>query len=159
MRKPLVAGWLAVAVLAATLWGQWWLILQLLVPAPTAAESKVNRRVNRVEGLPTLNASEVIEGEASWYGPGFHGRLTASGTLYNRYALTAAHRKLRPGTVVRVTNLRNRRSAVLVINDWGPVPKDRVIDVSEAAADVLGFREQGLAPVRIEVYRAANAPL
>jgi len=48
---------------------------------------------------------------------------------------------------------------VLVINDWGPVPGDREIDVSEAAAEVLGFREQGLAPVRIEVYRAANPPL
>ena len=101
--------------------------------------------------------SQVVEGNASWYGPGFHGRPTSSGAIYNRYALTAAHRTLPPGTVVRVTNLRNGRSAVLLINDWGPVPADREIDVSEAAADVLGFRQQGLAPVRIEVYRAANA--
>lgn len=110
------------------------------------------------DGIPSLPASEVIEGKASWYGPGFHGRLTASGVPYNRYALTAAHRRLRAGTIVRVTNLRNQRSAILVVNDWGPVPADREIDVSEAAADVLGFREQGLAPVRIEVYRAAHTP-
>lgn len=101
--------------------------------------------------------SEVIFGQASWYGPGFHGRTTASGVPYNRYALTAAHRTLRAGTVIRVTNLHNHRSTVLVINDWGPVPTDREIDVSEAAADVLGFREEGLAPVRIEVYRAATS--
>lgn len=128
-------------------------LLLLLAPGRTDAESEES-----LGAFPLLTASEVFEGKASWYGPRFHGRPTASGVLYNRYALTAAHRTLRPGTVVRVTNLRNHRSTVLVINDWGPVPADRVIDVSEAAADVLGFREQGLAPVRIEVYRAAISP-
>ena len=108
---------------------------------------------------PELEPTEVIVGKASWYGGSFHGRPTSSGVPYNRFALTAAHRTLRAGTVVRVTNLRNQRSTVLVINDWGPVPEDRVIDVSEAAAEVLGFRERGLARVRIEVYRAANNPL
>jgi rare lipoprotein A (peptidoglycan hydrolase) len=107
----------------------------------------------------TVEPAEVIVGKASWYGPGFHGRPTSSGVIYNRYALTAAHRRLRAGTVVRVTNLRNDRSAVLIINDWGPVPEDREIDVSEAAAEVLGFKERGLARVRIEVYRAAHTPL
>jgi rare lipoprotein A len=124
-------------------------------PDPVAATSTPER----IEGLPTITASEVIGGKASWYGPGFHGRLTASGAIYNRYGLTAAHRRLRPGTLVRVTNLRNQHSAILLINDWGPVPADREIDVSEAAAEVLGFRREGLAPVRIEVYRAANPPL
>lgn len=121
-------------------------------PAASTADPEENP-------FPLLTASEIVEGKASWYGPGFHGRPTASGVPYNRRALTAAHRTLPAGTVVRVTNLRNGRSTVLLINDWGPVPADRVIDVSEAAADVLGFREQGLAPVRIEVYRAANNPL
>jgi rare lipoprotein A len=149
MSKVILAGLLAAALAALALFG-----LQLAAIAPTAAAEK---ELKRIEGLPTLTASEVIEGKASWYGPGFHGRPTASGVPYNRYALTAAHRRLRAGTLVRVTNLRNHRSAVLVINDWGPVPGDREIDVSEAAAEVLGFREQGLAPVRIEVYRAANS--
>lgn len=129
-----------------------WFVLELATPAPTAAKTQAEG----IQGLPTLTASQIIEGKASWYGPGFHGKLTASGVPYNRYALTAAHRTLPAGTLVRVTNLRNHRSAVLVINDWGPVPADREIDVSEAAAEVLGFRERGIAPVRIEVYRAAN---
>ena len=121
-------------------------------PAPITQDSEADT----ILGLPALTASEVIVGKASWYGPGFHGRPTASGVPFDRFALTAAHRTLRAGTVVRVTNLRNDRSAVLLVNDWGPVLADREIDVSEAAADVLGFREQGVTRVRIEVYRAAN---
>lgn len=133
------------------------LSLLLLTVSPSAAKGERFR--DPLHPFPRLTASEIIEGNASWYGPGFDGRPTASGIPYNRHALTAAHRSLKHGTVVRVTNLRNGRSTVLLINDWGPVPADRVIDVSEAAADVLGFREQGVAPVRIEVYRAANPPL
>lgn len=147
MSKQLVASAFGTGLLVLGL-----ALLMLAGPAPTASGDTGES----LAGLPTLTASEVIEGKASWYGPGFHGRLTASGVPYNRFALTAAHRRLRAGTLVRVTNLRNDRSAVLVINDWGPVPGDREIDVSEAAADVLGFRAQGIAPVRIEVYRAAN---
>lgn len=130
-------------------------LLLLQVPVPTVAAQSEEDLVP----LPALAVTQVIEGKASWYGPGFHGRPTSSGNIYNRYALTAAHRTLRPGTMVRVTNLRNHRSAFLLINDWGPVPEDRVIDVSEAAADVLGFREQGVVRVRIEVYRGASSPL
>lgn len=129
---------------------------------PTAPEPIEQPRPNPYRALspsPEMEPSEVIIGKASWYGGSFHGRPTASGVPYNRFALTAAHRTLRAGTVVRVTNLRNQRSTILVINDWGPVPEDREIDVSEAAAEVLGFRQRGLARVRIEVYRAANNPL
>lgn len=104
---------------------------------------------------PTLPTGMVKVGKASWYGPRFHGRTTASGVTFNRYALTAASRSLRAGTLVRVTNLCNGRRAVLLINDWGPVPDDRILDVSEAAADILGFREQGLARVRVEVFSSA----
>ncbi|MFQ5927665.1 MAG: septal ring lytic transglycosylase RlpA family protein [Terriglobia bacterium] len=107
---------------------------------------------------PALHTARVDVGKASWYGPRFHGRPTASGVPFNRYALTAASRSLRAGTLVRVTNLRNQRSTLLLINDWGPVPEDRIIDVSEAAADILGFREQGLAPVRVEVLAAELTP-
>jgi rare lipoprotein A len=130
--------------------------LLAIQPPPSVAASPALQASVSVAPLPPMPADEVELGKASWYGPRFHGRPTASGVPFNRYALTAAHRTLRAGTVVRVTNLRNRRSTVLVINDWGPVPEDRLIDVSEAAADILGFREQGLAPVRIEVYRAAR---
>ena len=151
MRNPIRGG-----LLAALLVG---LGLALLAQeAPPPAPEEIEADAMAVVELPAFLTTRVIEGRASWYGPGFQGRPTASGVPYNRYALTAAHRKLRLGTVVRVTNLRNQRSAVLVVNDWGPVPADLEIDVSEAAAEVLGFREQGVARVRIEVYRAADSP-
>ncbi len=87
---------------------------------------------------------------ASWYGPGFHGRLTASGEPFDQYAMTAAHRELRLGTRVRVTNMKNGRAVVVKINDRGPYVLGREIDLSRGAADVLGFTHQGLAKVCIE---------
>lgn len=92
-------------------------------------------------------------GMASWYGITFHGRTTANGQRYNMYAATAAHRSLRFGTKVRVTNLANGRSTVLTINDRGPFVKGRIIDVSWAAARELGFLESGVARVRIQEVR------
>lgn len=89
-------------------------------------------------------------GVASWYGPGFHGRKTASGARFNQNALTAAHRKLPFGTKVRVTNLKNDRSVVVVINDRGPFAGGRIIDLSKAAAKRLGIIKQGTAKVRVE---------
>lgn len=90
-------------------------------------------------------------GKASWYGPGFHGRLTANGERYNQNAMTAAHRNLRFGTRVKVTNLNNGRSVILRINDRGPYIKGRVIDVSAAAARSLGMIHSGVAPVKVTV--------
>lgn len=90
-------------------------------------------------------------GLASWYGPGFQGQITTSGTPFNMMALTAAHRQLPLGTRVVVTNLCNGRSVVVLINDRGPVPKSRIIDLSYEAAHVLQFNEAGLAPVSIRV--------
>lgn len=147
MKRLFIASLLGAGVLGLAL-----LVFEAPMPSVVASEEALSPE-------PFLNPSQILEGKASWYGPGFDGRPTASGVPYNRRALTAAHRTLRSGTVVRVTNLRNGRSAVLLINDWGPVPQDREIDVSEAAADVLGFREEGVTPVRIEVYRAANSSL
>lgn len=89
-------------------------------------------------------------GLASWYGPGFHGRLTASGERFDQNELTAAHRKLPLGTEVRVTNLENGRSIVVQINDRGPYVEGRVIDLSKAAARRLGMVEDGVAKVRVE---------
>ena len=91
----------------------------------------------------------VEEGIASWYGPGFHGKRTANGEIYNMNALTAAHRILPLGTLVRVTNKNNGRSLVVRINDRGPFAHDRVIDLSRAAADKLDVMAKGTAPVRI----------
>ncbi len=90
-------------------------------------------------------------GVASWYGRFFQGKTTASGEPFNEDALTCAHRTLPLGSLLRVTNLRNHRSVVVRVNDRGPVPQDRVIDLSYAAAHLLGFGEKGLAPVKVEL--------
>ena len=90
-------------------------------------------------------------GIASWYGPGFHGRTTASGAIYNQYELTAAHQTLPLGTRVMVTNLNNGRSTEVTINDRGPFAKGRILDLSYAAAQTLGMIGPGTTPVRIEV--------
>ncbi len=92
----------------------------------------------------------VQEGEASWYGPGFHGRKTASGEVFNMNAMTAAHKRLPFGARVKVTNLANGKSIVLRINDRGPFHGNRVIDLSKAAAIKLGVIKAGRAKVRIE---------
>ena len=89
-------------------------------------------------------------GVASWYGPGFQGRKTASGVRFNMNALTAAHRSLPFGTQVRVTNVDNGRTVVVTINDRGPFTRGRIIDLSKAAASRLGMIKQGLAKVRVE---------
>lgn len=92
----------------------------------------------------------VEEGVASWYGPGFHGKTTASGERFNQYALTAAHKILPLDTKVRVTNLANGRSLIVRINDRGPFVDDRVIDLSKACAQRLGVIGKGTARVRIQ---------
>jgi len=93
-------------------------------------------------------------GTASWYGEYFVGRATASGEPYNMYDFTAAHPTLPLGSWVRVTNLRNGRSAVVRINDRGPVVPGRIIDVSYNTALALNFKNQGLQQVRLDVVHS-----
>jgi rare lipoprotein A len=90
-------------------------------------------------------------GKAAWYGGRFHGRKTASGERFNKNKLTAAHRRLPFGTVVRVTNEKNGRSVEVRITDRGPYGGGRVIDLSEAAARTIGIIDAGVARVRIEI--------
>ena len=93
-------------------------------------------------------------GTASWYGPGFAGRPTASGETYDPKNLTAAHRTLPLGTLVRVHNLDNDRHMIVRINDRGPFARGRILDMSQAAAEVLGFRDDGITKVRISAVSA-----
>lgn len=99
----------------------------------------------------TVQARPVQIGLASWYGKEFHGKETTSGERFNMYGFTAAHRTLPLGTWIRVTNLCNSRSLVLRVNDRGPVPQQRILDVSYGAARALGFKAAGIVPVRIEI--------
>ncbi|MCW6037346.1 septal ring lytic transglycosylase RlpA family protein [Spirulina subsalsa FACHB-351] len=100
---------------------------------------------------PAPATSHLYRGVASWYGPNFHGRRSASGEIYNQNAMTAAHRTLPFGTRVRVTNLNNGRSVVVRINDRGPFIAGRVIDLSRGAAQEIGLIRSGVAPVSVEV--------
>lgn len=86
-------------------------------------------------------------GGASWYGPGFHGKKTASGERFNENAMTAAHKTLPLGTVVKVTNQRTGKSIKVTINDRGPFVKGRIIDLSKAAAARLGTKNSGVGKV------------
>jgi len=90
-------------------------------------------------------------GTASWYGRQFHGKTTASGEPFNMFNLTAAHRTLPLGTWVKVTNLRNGASVIVRINDRGPVPESRIIDLSYEAATLLELRAYGLQRVRLDI--------
>lgn len=96
-------------------------------------------------------ATKTQFGVASWYGSQFQGLPTASGQPFNMEGMTCAHRRLPLGTRVRVTNLLNGKKLVLEVTDRGPYVGKRVLDVSMGAAKRLGFMQQGLTPVRIQV--------
>jgi rare lipoprotein A len=106
---------------------------------------------------PEFSTYSEAVGVASWYGASYDGRPTANGEIYDMHALTAAHPTLQLPSVVRVTNLENGRSLVLRVNDRGPFVKNRLIDLSWAAARELGFERQGLA--RVHVTFLGNARL
>lgn len=91
--------------------------------------------------------------KASWYGPGFHKRKTANGERYNMYAMTAAHREIPFGSVVKVTNLKNNKSVLVTINDRGPVPRDRGIDLSKKANEKL---DCNLCNVELKVLKVGD---
>jgi rare lipoprotein A len=131
-------------------------------PSPNRTEAKIPPKATVKQSKPqtlkgsTQNPSAASQvGIASWYGRYFHGRLTASGEPYDMFQLTAAHRTLKLGTWVKVTNLRNGKSVILRINDRGPVPTSRIIDLSFEAATVLDFRARGLEKVRVDVIKPA----
>ena len=116
---------------------------------------------NRGKPEPSLDLAQrpIQEGIASWYGPDFHGQPTASGEIYDQYALTAAHRTLPLGSRVVVTNLRNSHSVEVRVNDRGPFVGDRIIDLSYTAAHQLDLIGPGTAPVRIEVLGVRGGAL
>ncbi len=98
---------------------------------------------------PVLVTAE--DGLASWYGGKFHGRMTSSGEVFDTNTLTAAHRTLPFGTVVKVTNLDNGKSVQVKINDRGPFVDGRIIDLSRAAAEALGMIDSGVAHVSLQI--------
>ena len=112
------------------------------VPAVTKKQNK----------KPSFNKSKkVFRGISSYYGPKFHGKLTANGEIFDMYGVTAAHKELPFNTYVRVTNENNSKSLIIRINDRGPYVGNRILDCSYGAATKLDFVGAGTAPVKIEV--------
>ena len=108
-------------------------------------------QVNGVWYYPKADYKYSETGIASWYGPGFHGKRTANGEVYDENGLTAAHKTLPMPAMVRVTNLENGRSIQVRINDRGPFEAGRVIDMTRRGAQLLGFIQQGTARVRVDI--------
>jgi rare lipoprotein A len=132
--------------------------LALVVALAACGGSSTSAR-GTIPGEPGGDGAGATErGRASWYGARFDGRLTANGERFDRRELTAAHKRLRFGTRVRVTNLANGRTVEVRINDRGPYARGRVIDLSEAAAEALEMIDAGVVPVELEVLWVPARP-
>jgi rare lipoprotein A len=141
-----------VGVLAVTLG-----LTASLAASPTVKRENAGVPNNPPSGKTLAKRHWFQIGKASWYGKKFNGRKTADGETYDMYAMTCAHRTLPLGSWIRVTNLKNNRSTLLRINDRGPVPLNRIVDLSYAAAQKLGV--EGLAKVRVEEVNLTDPEL
>ncbi len=126
---------------------------RLLGNAPPLKDiiDKPRKIKTRLERSPQDRVVRQIVGQASWYGPGFHGRTTANGERYNQEALTAAHPSLPFGTRIRVVNKNNGRSVIVRVNDRGPYAGGRILDLSAGAAKILGMMSSGIAPIQLQI--------
>ena len=123
----------------------------LVMVATVGAAPATKGPRSKKSGTPNPQKPPYQIGKASWYGKPFQGRATASGEPYDMFQFTAAHRYLPLGTWVKVTNLRNGRSLVVRVNDRGPIPESRIIDLSYGAAALLEFRHVGVEEVRLDI--------
>lgn len=106
--------------------------------------------------LSLVNYKEMGSLKASWYGPRFHGKRTANGEIYDQMSFTAAHKSLKFGTLLKITNQRNGKFAVVRINDRGPYIEGRDLDISKAAAIQLGLMRRGVARLKVEEIKIAG---
>ncbi len=126
------------------------LLMAGCAPSTVRADNSARSAPRTVAAV--VPASQLHQtGMASWYGPGFAGRLTANGEIFDPSQLTAAHKELPFNTLVRVTNQRNMRSVVVRINDRGPFKPGRIVDLSRAGAEAIGMVGSGVAQVTLEV--------
>jgi len=142
-------------VIKSHLLGLFLIVLTLTSFLPTFVQAKTVKYRVRGKTYTVLRSSVGYHkfGIASWYGPHFHGKRTASGERYNMYAMTAANKTLPLPTYVKVRNLSNNRSVVVKVNDRGPYHGNRLIDLSYAAAKKLGMLHRGTAHVEITSVR------
>jgi rare lipoprotein A len=125
-------------------------------PAPTEQPAPPSSAPPPVERQPAVPGQYVEEGVASWYGIPFNGHRTSNGEIYDMHQLTAAHRTLPFGAIVRVTNLRNGKQIEVRINDRGPFVANRIIDLSLSAAQAIEMVGPGTAQVRLEILGGPN---
>jgi rare lipoprotein A len=129
--------------------------MSMAASAPTRSDhpSTPQTSAPKMAKVSTKHGGPLAVGTASWYGEYFDGKQTASGEPYDMYELTAAHRTLPMGSWVKVTNLKNHLWVLVRINDRGPVPEDRIIDLSYSAARMLHMSASGLAHVRLDLVK------
>ena len=124
------------------------------ITTPKKKDKKKNskNKSDKQNKTPSFNTSKMVyKGVSSYYGPKFHGKLTANGEIFDMYGVTAAHKEFPFNTVTRVTNEKNGKSLIIRINDRGPYIGDRILDCSFGAAKKLGFVSEGTTPVKIEI--------
>jgi len=129
-------------------------IMATLIMVATVGAAPATKGPRSTKQGPPKRQKPYEIGRASWYGKPFHGRATASGEPYDMFQFTAAHRQLPLGTWVKVTNLRNGKWLMVRINDRGPVPESRIIDLSYGAAAMLEFRHAGVERVQLDIVPA-----
>jgi rare lipoprotein A len=123
------------------------ILIEEFVPV-TVKENTVNTSAVKLIDRGTI--------KASWYGPRFHGKFTANGEVYDQMALTAAHKSLSFGTLLKITNPKNGKSVIVRINDRGPYIEGRELDLSKGAAIELGILEKGVARVKVQEVALAE---
>jgi len=134
----------------------------LVVNEDKITEHTVSEVVTSVEEETIIADRSLVEFldkgtmKASWYGPGFHGHKTANGEVYDQMSFTAAHKSLKFGTLLKITNLKNSKSVVVRINDRGPYIHGRDLDLSKAAALELGFIRKGVSKIKVEEIKIAG---
>ena len=149
------------ALIRPAIFAPWAIVALALTGCATigpSTETPTPERPPRQTREPKPPGRDIQVGVASWYGKPHHGRVTASGDVFNMHALTAAHPTLPLGSRVLVTNVKNGRSVEVLINDRGPIIPGRIIDLSYAAAQKLDAVDDGTFQVRIRMLRAGQAP-
>ncbi len=117
--------------------------------------------IGTIHSLRKIHTHRKIyqKGISTWYGPGFVGRKTSSGEIYDMYLFTAAHRTLPLQSIIRVTNVRNKRSVVIRVNDRGPMNQSLILDLSKIAANNLDIPRKGSGKIEIEVLSWSKNPM
>lgn len=117
---------------------------------PVISKTKTVNEEDSAVNTSIVNYTDKGKMTASWYGPKFHGRLTANGEIYDQMAFTAAHKKLKFGTLLKLTNTENDKSVIVRINDRGPYVRGRQLDLSKGAAIALGMIKPGVMKLKVE---------